>query len=86
MKRPFVVRFTAGQRLEHLTVMALFVALVLTGFRRSSRRPLGAGAGRRHGRSGTCALPAPGRRPAFAALALGHLGTAALRLVRRRQA
>jgi formate dehydrogenase subunit gamma len=86
MSTASVVRFSVRQRLEHVAVMVLFVALALTGFPQKFpdtgwARWLvdamgGLGAARWvHRASGL----------AFGALAALHLGTAVLALLRRRQ-
>ena len=87
MKRPSVVRFSAGQRVQHLAVMILFVALVLTGFpQKFPRAPWAQGLVDAMGGLSGARFLHRAAGLAFAALALGHLGLAALRLLARRQA
>jgi formate dehydrogenase subunit gamma len=87
MKRPSVVRFSAGQRVQHLTVMILFVALVLTGFpQKFPHAPWAQGLVDVMGGLSGARFLHRAAGLAFAALAIGHLGLAALRLLARRQA
>ena len=85
-KRPDdVVRFDTRQRLEHLSVMLLFVVLALTGF--PQKFPEARWAPALAGAVGGIEAARVLHRAAgllFALLALAHLGSAALGAARRR--
>ena len=86
MTRAFVVRFGLAQRLQHLSVMVLFVALVLTGFpQKFPDAPWAQGLVDVMGGLPRARFLHRAAGLAFAALALGHLGLAAARLLLRRQ-
>ena len=87
MNRPSVVRFSGGQRLQHLLVMVLFVALALTGFpQKFPDAPWAQGLVDAMGGLGGARFLHRAAGLAFAALATAHLAGAALRLMLRRQA
>jgi formate dehydrogenase subunit gamma len=87
MKKPSVVRFSVSQRLQHASVMALFVALVLTGFpQKFPDAPWAQGLVDAMGGLSRARWLHRAAGVAFAAFALAHLGTAAARLLLGRQA
>jgi cytochrome b subunit of formate dehydrogenase len=87
MKPASVVRFSAAQRLQHLSVMLLFVALVLTGFpQKFPHAPWAQGLVDAMGGLPRARFLHRAAGLVFAALALGHLGAAAWRTLLRRQA
>ena len=86
MSTAYVVRFSVRQRLEHVAVMLLFVALALTGF--PQKFPDARWAGwlvDLMGGVGPARWIHRAAGLAFGALAALHLGSAVLALVRRRQ-
>lgn len=86
MSTGYVVRFSVRQRLEHVSVMVLFVALALTGF--PQKFPEASWARWLVHAMGGLGVARWVHRAAglgFGALATFHLGTAALGLVTRRQ-
>jgi cytochrome b subunit of formate dehydrogenase len=87
MKRASVVRFSRGQRLEHLAVMVLFLALVLTGFpQKFPQAPWAQALVDSMGGLSSARYLHRAAGLAFAVLAMGHLLNASLRLMLRRQA
>ena len=87
MSAGFVVRFSVRQRLEHVAVMVLFMALALTGFpQKFPEAPWARWLIDAMGGLGVARWVHRASGLAFGALLVFHLGTAVLGLVTRRQA